>query len=243
MVGGVAGHGERGVDVAVAAALARGSVPHAVGVGGAGDGSGVLDTARCEAASEARGGVDEHAARVGDAVGRAGRNGDGFAGVDAVSTNPGAVVVAAALVFGLDLRAVGQALSIDPLAARLRAARSLVAGVLAASCAEGLGRVPLAEFLVGFAGSGGGAVLAFSDALASDGVDGASSVVLAGFEVGCVSSRATFLADSVDEAAFGCGIADGGGLARALRRAVFCGGVPRADGGGSSARSRVAAGT
>lgn len=116
LISGVAGHRGGGVDVAIAAALTRGGVPHAVGVAVAGNGSGVLDAAGGEAASETRGSVDEHAASVGDAVSGSVGDGDGFAGADAVSTNPGAIAVASALILRLDLGAVSQALSVDPVA-------------------------------------------------------------------------------------------------------------------------------
>lgn len=238
----VGGHAHGVVEVADAAALLGGSVPHAVVISIASNGSGVFDTAGCEAASTTKSGVDEEAARVGIAVGRSGGDGDGFASSDALATDPGAVGVAAALTLSADLSTVSLADSIDPLAVGLRAAGSGVSGVLAASEALALSAVPFAEFRISVAGTGGDALSAGLDTLASDGVDGAAGVLLAVSEVGSVLSRAALLASSVLQAALSGGIADGSGLAGALRRAVGGGGVPVADGGASSAGGGIAAG-
>lgn len=241
LITGVGGHAHGVVEVADAAALLGGGVPHAVVIGVAGNGSGVLDAASCEAASTAKSGVDEEAARVGIAVGRSRGDGDGFAGSDALAANPGAVGVAAALALSADLSAVSLADAVDPLAVGLRAAGGGVFGVLAASEALALGAVPFAELGISVAGAGGDAFGAGLDALAGDGVDSASGVLLAVGEVGSVLGRAAFLAGSVLQAAFSGGVADISRLAGALRRAVGGGGVPVADGGASSAGGGVAA--
>lgn len=241
LVGGVGGHAHGVVQVADAAALLGGGVPHAVGVSVASDRGGVLDTASGDAASATKSAVDVHAARVGLAVGRSSGDGDGFAGSDALAANPGAVGVTLALAVGADLRAVSLADTVDPFAVGLRAAGGGVFGVLAASQALALGVVPFAELGIGVAGAGGDAVSAGLDTLASDGVDSAARVLLAILEVGSVLSGAAFLASSILEAAFGGGIADLGGLSGALRRAVVGGSVPVADGGRSSASSSIAA--
>ena len=244
LISSVARHGHCGVNITATAALLRRGVPHAVGVTITSNGGGVLDTARSEATSETRGSVDEHATRVGNAVGRSSRDGDGFAGVDAVSSNPGAVRVSSALILRLNLSAVSQALSINPLAALLRTTgRFITRVVLATSAASTLRGVPFAEFLVSFTSSFSSTIFATGDALSSHGVDGATIVILAVFEVGSVSGGATFLARTVLVAAFSCGIADGFSLTTALRRAVVGVSVPSADGGRSGAGSGVAAST
>lgn len=116
----------------------------------------------------------------------------------------------------------------------------MVAGVVAASCAGACERIPCAERRVGVASSRSSSVFALGDALTGNRVDFAASVVLAGSEIGSVGSRASLLADSGDETAFSCSVADLSGLSSALRVAVACSGVPGADGGRAGALSGVA---